>query len=679
MATDVAAPAVGTNPLLGDFDLPPFADIRPEHYREAFDRAIAAADAELTAIVTDPRPATFATVLVPLERCGEQAERVMATFQTVVGAQGTPELLDLEAEFAPRWAAYRTRRETDPRLFARITAVLEHAAGLDAEEAYLVRRCHDRMRRAGVGLAEAAATRLAEIRQRLAVLAAEFNKRLMADTAELAVVVDTAEELAGLGPGDIAAARHAAEQRGLSGKYLIPPAFATGHPYLRRLTDRNLRRRLMTASLSRGRRGNANDTRELVLETTRLRAEQARLLGHHTYAGWVTAGETAGDPDTVAALLRPMAEAAAANARAELADLQALAGEPIEAGDWPFYAERVRAERYDLDSEALRPYFELDSVLVRGVFHAAGRAYGLSFTERRDLPGFHPDCRVFEVRDTDGSPLGTYLFDPYARDGKRGSARSHAIVPQNRLTGRNAVVCNSFAIPKPAPGELTLLTFDQVVTVFHEFGHALHALLSDVTYPSGSGMNVFRDFVEYPAQVNEMWAMLPEIVGNYAVHVETGEPLPAATIDRIRSASTFNQGYLTCEHLAAALIDLEWHSITADERITDADAFEQAALTRAGLAHPAIPPRYSSTYFMHVFFGDYGGRYYSYVWSEILAADTVAWFTDRSGDLRAAGDTFRRALLAVGGSVDPRAAYRAFRGRDASVEPLLRRRGLRRS
>jgi peptidyl-dipeptidase Dcp len=371
-----------------------------------------------------------------------------------------------------------------------------------------------------------------------------------------------------------------------------------------------------------------------------------------------------------------MAVAAAGNAEAELAALQRLAAEPIEAWDWPFYAEQVRAERYDLDSEALRPYFELENVLVRGVFHAAARAYGLTFTERPDQPGFHDDCRVFEVRDGDGSPLGVYLVDPYARDGKRGGARSHAIVPRSRLTGRPAVVCNSFALAKPAPGEPTLLTFEEVVTLFHEFGHALHELLSDVTYPSGAGMNVFRDFVEYPAQVNEMFASRPEIVANYALHVATGEPLPAGTIDRIRAAATFNQGYLTCEHLAAALVDLDWHSITAADEVTDADGFEHDSLARAGLDQPAIPIRYSSTYFMHVFFGDYGGRYYSYMWSEILAVDTVAWFTEQAGDLRTAGETFRRALLAIGGSADPRTAYRAFRGRDASSEPLLRRRGL---
>ncbi|GIF46421.1 peptidyl-dipeptidase Dcp [Asanoa ferruginea] len=673
MTTAVTAPA-GANPLVADFDLPPFADIRPEHYRDALARGLAEAEAELAAIVADPRPPTFATVIVPLERCGELAERVMVTFQTVVGAQGTAELIQLEAELAPRWAAYRVAKETDPRLFARIAAV--GTAGLNAEERYLVRRYVDRMTRAGVGLAPDRRARLAEIAERLAALSAEFNKRVQADTDDLALVVE-ARQLDGLGPGDVAAAGHAAQRRGLPGKHLIPLSYPTGHPHLRRLRDREVRRRLLAASMSRGRRGNANDTREVLLEITRLRAEQAELLGHPSYGAMVTAGEMAGDPDTVAALLGPMARAAAVRARAEHAELQVQSAEPVEASDWPYYAEQVRAHRYDIDGEALRPYFELDNVLTRGVFHAARLSYGLTFAERPDLPGFHPDCRVFEVRDADGAVLGTYLFDPYAREGKRGGARSHSIVPQSRLTGRKAVVCNSFAIPAAAPGKPTLLTVEQVVTLFHEFGHALHALLSDVTYPSISGMNVFRDFIEYPAQVNEMWATRPEIVANYAVHVETGEPLPQRTIDRISAAATFQQGYLTCEHLAAALVDQAWHGLGADHDVVDVDGFERGVLAAHGLDHPAIPARYSSTYFMHVFFGDYGGRYYSYVWSEIFAADTIAWFEERSDDPRGAGETFRRAVLAVGGGADPRAVYRAFRGRDASAEALLNRRGLR--
>ncbi|HEX8005872.1 MAG TPA: M3 family metallopeptidase, partial [Trebonia sp.] len=642
----------------GEDGLPSFAGIRAEHYRPAFDYAEAEAEAEIESIVGDPDPPAFGNTIVPLERAGDLLARIVVTLQTVVGSDPTDEILALEAELSPRWVAYQDSVLRNPGLFARVRAVHGAATELGQDQAYLVGRYLDRMVRAGAGRPGELAGRLTQISERLSALSAEFSKRLVADTTELAVVVGSEAELDGLNPADVQAARRAAEAKGLPGQFLIPLTYPTGHPFLKQLTNGELRERIMTASLSRCRRGNDNDTRGIVLEIVRLRAEQARLLGHPSYASWATGDETARTPQAVAGLLEPLAAAAAEKARAEHDALRELAGGPVEAWDWPYYAERMRAAQHDVDTYALRPYFEAERVLAKGVFYAANLVYGLSFAERADLCGWNEDCRVFEVSDEDGSRLGLYVLELYAREGKRGGARSHSLVQQSRLLGRRAVVCNVFAVPRPAPGEPTLLTLDAVVALFHEFGHALHALLSDVAYPSTSGMNVFRDFIEYPAQVNEMWALWPEVVASYAVHADTGERLPGEVIDRIRTSGTFNQGFGTSEHLAAAMLDQAWHTIAPGEEGTDADAFQALALRRAGLDNPAIPSRYASQYFQHIFGGEYAARYYSYMWSEVLAADTIEWFTEHADDLRGAGQRFRERLLAVGGGTDPLVAYR---------------------
>jgi len=656
--------------------LPPFADIGARDYETAFEVALDLGEKTVESVASDPERATFDNTIVPLERAGDLLERVVMAFLTVSGADATDELLALEARITPRWNAFREAVLRDPRLFARIEAIGGDDTGLSPEQGYLVGRYRSLMAGAGVGLPAQTTARLAAISARLAALSAEFSKRLLADTAELAVIVDAEAELDGLSPGDIAAARHAAQVRGMPGRYLIALAHPTGHPYLKQLTRRALRQRIMSASLSRCRRGNANDTSGIVVQIVALRAEMARLLGHPSYASLAASEETAGTPGAISGLLQPLATVAARKARAEHAALSELAGTTVESWDWPYHAERMRLIRHDLDTAALRHYFAVESVLTRGLFHAARLVYGLSFTERADLRGWNDDCRVFEARDCDGSPLGLYVLDLYAREAKRGGARTHSLVRQARLLEARAVVCNGLHVPRPAPGEPALLTLEAVVTLFHEFGHALHALMSAVSYPSTSGLNVLRDFVEYPAQVNEMWALWPDVVGNYAIHVETGEPLPAEVIDRIRTAATFNQGFLTTEHLAAATLDHAWHTVAPGQQVADVDEFARLALARAGLDHPAIPSRYATQYFQHVFFGQYAARYYSYLWSEVLAADTIEWFTEHAGDLRGAGQRFRDTVLAIGGSADPMAAYRAFRGRDASVGALLRRRGL---
>jgi peptidyl-dipeptidase Dcp len=443
------------------------------------------------------------------------------------------------------------------------------------------------------------------------------------------------------------------------------------------LTNAAVRARVMDASLARGNRGGDWDNIRLVLDITRLRAERAALLGFASHAAWVTADETAKTPENVRAMLSRLAAPAARNARQEQADLEARAGRPVGAADWSFYSEKVRSATYNVDTAAMRPYFEAERVLHSGVFFAATRLYGVTFTERPDIPAYHPDVRVFEVRNDDGSPVGLYTLDLYTRDSKRGGAWMNSLVSQSYLLDHPVVVTNNLNVPKPAPGEPTLLTYDEVNTLFHEFGHALHGLFARVTYPRFSGTNTFRDFVEFPSQVNEMWMLWPEVLENYAVHYLTGERMPESIVERLQASSAFNEGFQTSEYLAAALLDQAWHSIGAGTVVTDVAKFEAAALAAAGLDNAAVPPRYSSTYFQHIFANSaYDAGYYSYIWSEVLDADTVSWFRDNGGLTRENGHRFRTLLLSVGGSQDPLEAYRDFRGQDADIQCLLDRRGL---
>jgi len=677
------------NPLLAPSDLPyglPRYDlIRPEHYLPAFEAAFAQQRDEVAAITRVRSMPTFENTLVPLEESGELLGRVSRTFYTVSSADATPEIQEVEEALAPLMSAHEDAIRLDAQLYWRVKTVHDQLDELDLEpeQRYLVQRHYREMTHAGAALDEDAKTRLTELNQQLASLTTTFEKNLLADTNELAVVFDDAADLDGLDEGALSAAAQAAADRGLDGKYVVTLTLFTGHPYLANLTNRASRARIMEASRSRGSRGNSHDNRETLLRIVRLRAERAALLGYPTHAAYVTADQTAGSPEAVHAMLRRLAAPAAGNARREQADLQAIIDEgdspfPLEAHDWAFYTERVRTAKYDIDTAALRPWFEAERVLRDGVFHAATQLYGITFADRSDLTTYHPDARVFEVSNADGSPLGLYILDLYTRDTKRGGAWMNSIVTQSRLRGTAPVVVNNLNVPKPAPGQPTLLTLDEVTTLFHEFGHALHGLFAVVTYPHFGGTAVFRDFVEFPSQVNEMWIMWPEVLANYAKHVETGEPLPQDVVDRLRASETFNQGFATSEYLAAAWLDQAWHSLTADEAAADIDvaAFEAAALADIGLDNPAVPTRYSSTYFAHVFSGGYSAGYYSYIWSEVLDADTVEWFRDNGGLVRANGDRFRDRLLGVGGSKDPLEAYRDFRGRDAEIEPLLKRRGL---
>jgi peptidyl-dipeptidase Dcp len=683
MSAVVSAAVSPDNPLREGsplpFGLPPFADITPEHCREALLAGMAEQRAEVAAVVGSGQPATFENTILALERSGALLTRAWSVFGNLTSSVSTPRMREIEREIAPLEAAHDDAIRLDPALFARIDAVHagRHDAGLDDESVRLVERYHLDFVLAGARLDDAGRERLTELNQELSTLSTTFGQNLQLATEAAAVRVDDAAELDGLDAEEIAAAATAAADRGVDG-YLLTLLLPTGQPLLTTLRNRDLRRRIHEASLSRASSGEY-DNRPVAEKIARLRAERARLLGFDTHADVVLADSTARTTEAVDAMLASMVPASVANAKAEaalLAEAGARDGVELAAWDWAFYSDRVREERYAVDTTALRPYFELDRVLVDGVFHAAELLYGFRFTARPDLTGYHPDVRVWEVSDAEGGEAGLYLGDFFAREGKRGGAWMSSFVRQSRLLGTRPVVVNNLNVTRAADGQPTLLTLDEVNTLFHEFGHALHGLSSAVTYPRFSGTAVPRDFVEFPSQVNEMWALWPQVLGHYARHVETGEPLPSAAVEAIDAARLWGEGFGTLEYLAATLLDQAWHRITPETEVGDPIAFEQAALEKAGVALDPVPPRYRTTYFQHIFAGAYAAGYYSYIWSEVLDADTVEWFKENGGLRRENGDLFRSRLLSVGGSVDPMAAFRAVRGRDADPAPLLRRRGL---
>jgi peptidyl-dipeptidase Dcp len=674
-----------TNPFLEPsplpYLLPQFALIGSEHYREAITIGMREQRDEVEAIAASTEPASFSNTIVALERSGELLRRVLPVFENASSANSDDAIDAIESEFAPLLSAHRDAIRLDPRLYARIDTLRAAAdeLDLDAESAYLLERYHREATLAGAALDEAEREGLTALNERISTLTTAFQQHLLADTNDLALHLADEAELAGLDSGTKSAAREAASARGLDG-WLLTLVLPTSQPALANLESPDVRDRLLAASRARGCRGGEHDTRATLLELVRLRAERARLLGFPNHAAAVTADETAGTPEAVAALLERLAPIAADNARREAADLATRAAQlgqrAVTASDWAFLTEQVRAERYAVDLQAMRPYFEFERVLRDGVFHAATLLYGVQFSERTDLVGYHADTRIFEVTEDDGSPVGLYLIDPYTRDSKRGGAWMSSLVEQSALAGTLPVVVNNLNVSKPAAGEPTLLTFDETETLFHEFGHALHGLFARVSYPSQAGTNVYRDFVEFPSQVNEMWMLRPEVLGNYAVHHQTGERMPQELVDRLLESRGFNEGYSTTEYLAAAMLDQAWHRLAADDLVTDVEAFEHSALHAAGLDDALVPPRYASTYFAHVFAGGYDAGYYSYIWSEVPGADAIEWFEEHGGATRENGERFRRHLLAIGGSKDPLEAYREFRGQDAAIEPLLRRRGL---
>ncbi|MHA7277127.1 M3 family metallopeptidase [Arthrobacter sp. Hz1] len=667
-----------SNPFLAPstlpYQLPPFGLIKDDHYLPAFETGFAEHLAEIDAIVSSREPADFENTIVGLERAGDTLRRVALAFYNSSSSHSTPAIQELETAVAPRYAAHEDNIFLNRKLFERVNAV--SADGLDAEATRLVEEYVKRFIRAGAQLDDAAQDRLRELNTELSQLSTDFQQRLLKDTNRSALWVDTVDELDGMSADDVGSAAAAAESAGQPGKYLITLILPTAQPALETLTNRTTRQRLHEASISRGLADNEFNTLGIAARMAELRAERAALLGFDSHAAAATDDQTAPSLDAIHRMLGQLAPAAVRNARAEAVELEAAAGHPIEAWDWAYYSERVRAAKFDVDLASLRQYFELERVLQDGIFFAANRLYGLTFTERTDLEGYHPEVRVWEVKDADGDGLGLFLGDYYTRDTKNGGAWMNSFVEQSALNGTHAVVVNNLNIPKPPAGEPTLLTFDQVVTTFHEFGHALHGLFSAVTYPTFSGTSVPRDFVEYPSQVNEMWILWPEVVANYAKHHRTGEALPTATIDKLLAAQTWGEGFATTEYLGAALLDLAWHALPEGSTVADPAAFEREALAAAGLDFSLVPPRYRTGYFKHIFAGGYSAAYYAYIWSEVLDADTVEWFKSAGGLTRENGDHFRTELLSRGNSIDPLQAFRNFRGRDALIDPLLTRRGL---
>ena len=687
--TTAAQDEMADNPFFAEsplpHQLPPFDRIDDVHYAPAFERGMADQIAEIEAIAGASEPPTFENTIVALERSGQLLNRVAATFFALSSADTNDAINAIRGEMAPRLAAHTDRMLLDAGLFARVESLYEQRAdiGLDDESRRLVEEYYVDFVRAGARLSDAEKERMQAINARLAALSSRFTQNVLDEVNASAVVVESGDELAGLSEGQIAAAVAAAEARDLEGRYVIPLLNTSGQPALASLEDRGLRERIMRTSLARGSQGGEYDNRGVITEMARLRAERAAMLGYPNHAAYILERQTARTVDAVNERLASLAPPAVANAEREAADLQAMAaaeGADIElaAWDWSYYTEKVRAERYAFDASQLRPYFEMDNVLENGVFFAANRLHGLTFEERPELPVYHPDVRVWEVFDADGEALGLFIGDFYARPSKRGGAWMNAYVSQSHLLETSPVVGNHLNVPKPPEGEPTLLTFDEVTTMFHEFGHALHGFFSDVRYPYFAGTSVPRDFVEFPSQVYEMWATWPEVLRNYAVHHETGEPMPADLLDRVLATEQFNQGFATTEYLAASLLDMAWHQITADE-VPDAagvEAFEAAALEAAGVALATVPPRYRSTYFSHIWSSGYSAGYYSYIWSEVLDADSVEWFKENGGLLRENGDHFRSTLLSKGGSIEALDLYRAFRGAEPDIGPLLVRRGL---
>jgi peptidyl-dipeptidase Dcp len=689
MAT--AAPALdASNPFAQPSSLPlnypAFDKIRNEHFQPAYIAGMAEHLREIEAIAANRAAPTFDNTIVAMERSGQLLTRVAMTFSNLQTANTNDVLDAVDREMSPRLAAHNDAIYLNPALFQRVKTLHAKRAtlGLDAESKHLLERVYKEFVRAGANLSALDKEKLRKYNAEIASLQSEFSQRVLKEANASALIVDTRAELAGFSDAEIAAAAAEAEKRGHKGKYAIAIVNTSSQPPLAVLKDRKTRERLMAASLNRGSRGGEYDARELVLKLVKLRAERAALLGYPNYAAYSQELETAKNPAAVNKLLAELAKPAVNNARKEAAEIQKVinkengekGGFQVASYDWPMYQDKVRAAKYNFDENQLRPYFELNRVLVDGVFFAATREYGITFKERKDLPVYDPDVRTFDVIDHDGKQLAIFIFDPYARANKQGGAWMNEYVSQSHLLAKRPVVGNHLNIPKPPKGEPTLLTYDEVRTAFHEFGHALHGMFSNVKYPHFSGTNVPRDFVEYPSQVNEMWAIWPEVLANYAKHHKTGAPMPKELLDKVVASKKFNQGYLTTEYLAASLLDQRWHQLKPSEIPGDVLAFEAKALKDAGVDYAPVPPRYRTTYFSHSMNGGYSAGYYAYLWSEKLDADTVQWFTQSGGLSRKNGDHFRKTLLSRGGSADAMELFRNFRGRDPVIEPLLERRGL---
>ena len=664
---------------------PQFDKIKNSDFMPAFERGMEEQLAEIAAITGQSEAPTLDNTLIPMERSGQTLSRVATVFFALTSADTNDDLEIIRSEMAPKLSAHRDQILLNDELFTRVKSLFEQrdSLELDPESYRLIEENYKDFVRAGAQLSEADKEKLKAMNAEMASLQTTFSQNVMNEVNASAVAVESREELTGMSETKIEAAAKAAKSAEMEAEYLIALRNTSQQPPLASLEDRALRQRIMEASLARGSHGGEFDNREALTRVAKIRAERAQMMGYENHAAYGLENQTARTTEAVNERLASLAPPAVANAKREAADIQdiidAEGGDfELASWDWDFYAEKVRMQRYNFDAAQLRPYFEFNNVLQKGVFYAAEQVFGITFKERHDLPVYQEDVRVFEVFEADGSTLALFLMDPYARPSKRGGAWMNAYVSQSNLLGNKPVVANHLNITKPVSAdEPTLMTFDEVTTMFHEFGHALHGMFSNVKYPSFAGTSVPRDFVEYPSQVNEMWSTWPDILKNYAVHYETGEPMPQEMLDKVLATRKFNQGYATTEYLAASLLDQAWHQLKPEE-VPTADGlldFEAKALQDAGVALDTVPPRYRSTYFSHII-GGYSAGYYAYIWSEVLDADTVEWFKQNGGMTRENGDHFRQTLLSRGGSVDAMELFRNFRGAEPDIQPLLERRGL---
>ena len=676
------------NPFYSESDLymkfPPFDKIKNEHYLPAFEKGIKEHIIEIETIANNDQDPTFNNTIIAMETSGQLLDRVSTVFFSLTSAHTNDDMEKIRSEMAPKLSAHSDQILLNGPLFNRISQLYDqrYKLGLDSEGIRLIEKYYIDFVRSGAKLSSEEKEKLKSINGEIAVLQTNFSQNILKEVNALAVVVDSRDELDGLTDSAIEAAANEANSRGLDGKYVIALKNTSGQPSMSSLTNRDLREKIHKTSLSRGSRGGEFDNRENLSKVIKLRAQRAQLMGYSNHAAYRLESQTAQTPKAVNERLSSLAPKALSNAKKEAADLQKMidaegGGFQLASWDWDYYTEKVRADRYSFDTSQLKPYFEMDNVLQNGVFFAANQLFGISFKERFDFPVYQDDVRVFEVFNEDGSTLALFIYDGYARSSKSGGAWMNAYVSQSKLKGNLPVVGNHQNVVKPSEGEPTLLSFDEVITMFHEFGHALHGMFSNVNYPYFSGTSVPRDFVEYPSQVNEMWAVWPSVLKNYAVHYKTNEAMPKELLDKVLATQKFNQGFSTTEYLASSILDQSLHQLTP-EQVPEADdliTFEADALKTAGIAFEAVPPRYRSTYFSHII-GGYSAGYYSYIWSEVLDADTVEWFKENGGLKRENGEHFRKTLLSRGGSQDALTIFKDFRGAEPNIQPLLDRKGL---
>lgn len=666
------------------YEAPDFDAIKTEHYRPAFEAGMEQELEEIEEIASNPEDPTFENTIVAMEKSGTLLRRTSSVFYNLTSAHTNEEIQEIQSEMAPKLAAHSDDILLNANLYERVKTLYDKRDELDLDEASLklLEDTHREFVRAGAQLTEDQKQRMREINERVSSLTTEFQDNLLAITKERAVLVDSEEELDGLSQDRISAAKEAAAERGEDGKFLLNITNTTRVPILKNLNNRDLRERIWNASAYRGiGEDDGIDNRPLILELAELRAEKAALLGYDNYAAYKLDPQTAKTPNAALDMLRDLIPPVIANSENEAESIRKMMQEDgiegdVKPWDWNYYAEKVRKAEYNIDESEVRPYFELDKVLKDGVFHTMNKLFGITFEERHDLPVYHEDVRTFNVFDENGEQIGLFYADYFERESKRGGAWMNSFVSQSHLLDKKPVIVNVMNIPPPAEGEPALISFDNVTTMFHEMGHAVHGLFSDVKYPSQSGTSVPRDFVEFPSTFEEDWAIQPEVLENYAIHYETGEQIPRELLDKVIEASNFNQGFDTQEYLAATMLDMEWHLLETDEIPTDVQSFEDNALAKYNLDVEAIPPRYKSPYFAHIFSGGYAANYYAYIWSEVLAADAFAFMMDQGGLQKENGNRFREYILSQGGSNEAMELYKDFRGQEPEVKHLLKRRGL---